>query len=82
MISKSLAEKLNHIIAESSGGTSGIRDENLLLSAINRPFQTFDGVDLYPETTDKAAAIFKALLSIILLLMVISVWHMLLCLCY
>lgn len=62
MISKNLAEKLNQIIAESSGGSSGIRDGKLLLSAINRPFQTFDGVDLYPEAADKAAAIFQSII--------------------
>ncbi len=62
MISKSLSEKLNHIIGESSGGTSGIRDEKLLFSAINRPFQTFDGVDLYPEASDKAAAVFQSII--------------------
>lgn len=62
MISKELILKLNRIIAESSGGTSGIRDENSLLSAINRPFQTFDGKDLYPSAIDKSAAIFQSII--------------------
>lgn len=35
--------------------SSGIRDENLLASAINTPFQTFMGNDLYPSIYDKAA---------------------------
>ena len=34
---------------------SGIRDENLLASAVNTPFQTFMGSDLYPSLCDKAA---------------------------
>ena len=34
---------------------SGIRDENLLASAVNTPFQTFMGNDLYPSIYDKAA---------------------------
>ena len=34
---------------------SGIRDENLLASAVNTPFQTFMGSDLYPSLYDKAA---------------------------
>ena len=35
--------------------SSGIRDENLLISAVNSPFQTFMGIDLYPSSFDKAA---------------------------
>ena len=35
--------------------SSGIRDENLLASAVNTPFQTFMGSDLYPSLYDKAA---------------------------
>ena len=33
----------------------GIRDQNLLASAVNTPFQTFMGNDLYPSIYDKAA---------------------------
>lgn len=32
-------------------------------SAINRPYQTFDGQELYPEAVDKAAAIFESIIS-------------------
>lgn len=35
--------------------SSGIRDEKLLASAVNTPFQTFMGNDLYPSICDKAA---------------------------
>ena len=35
--------------------SSGIRDESLLISAVNSPFQTFMGNDLYPSIYDKAA---------------------------
>ena len=35
--------------------SSGVRDENLLASAVNTPFQTFMGNDLYPYIYDKAA---------------------------
>ena len=35
--------------------SSGIRDKNLLASAVNTPFQTFMGNDLYPSLYDKAA---------------------------
>ena len=37
------------------GGIEGIRDEELLDSAINTPFQTFGGIELYPTLFDKAA---------------------------
>ncbi|MFA6856650.1 MAG: type II toxin-antitoxin system death-on-curing family toxin, partial [Treponema sp.] len=33
----------------------GIREENLLDSALKLPFQTFDLKELYPEIIDKAA---------------------------
>ena len=33
----------------------GVRDENLLASAVNTPFQTFMGNDLYLSIYDKAA---------------------------
>ena len=35
--------------------SSGVHDENLLASAVNTPFQTFMGNDLYPSIYDKAA---------------------------
>ena len=62
MISKKLVDELNKIVAEFSGGASGIRDEKSLLAAINRPFQTFDSKDLYPSAIDKAAAIFQSII--------------------
>lgn len=62
MISKNLAVQLNKIISEASGGSYGLRDENLLLSALNRPFQTFDGKDLYPSIIDKSAALFESII--------------------
>lgn len=39
------------------GGTEGIRSMELLKSALARPFQTFDGKDLYKTPFQKAAAI-------------------------
>ena len=42
------------LIAE-SGGSAEIRDEGLLDSAINAPFQTFGGEELYPSLLDKAS---------------------------
>lgn len=62
MISKKLAIELNKIISEKSGGSYGLTDKALLLSALNRPFQTFDGNDLYPSTIDKSTVLFQSLI--------------------
>lgn len=45
------------------GGSDGIRDENLLDSAINRPFTTFDGNDLYPTAIDKSSALIESMVK-------------------
>ncbi len=41
------------LIAE-TGGSSGLRDEGMLDSALNAPFQTFGGEDVYPSLQQKA----------------------------
>ena len=47
--------KLHGDLIKIFGGIDGIRDENLLDSAIETPFQTFGGQDLYPTLIEKAA---------------------------
>ena len=47
--------ELHNQLEESFILSSGVRDENLLASAVNTPFQTFMGNDLYPSLYDKAA---------------------------
>ena len=47
--------ELHNQVEESFILSSGVRDENLLASAVNTPFQTFMGNDLYPSIYDKAA---------------------------
>lgn len=42
------------VIAE-TGGLPGLRDEALLDSALNAPFQAFGGTDVYPSIQQKAA---------------------------
>lgn len=37
------------------GGSGAIRDHSLLTSAVNAPFQTFNGTELYPTLLEKAA---------------------------
>jgi death-on-curing protein len=45
------------------GGAHGIRDKELLLSAISRPFQTFDMEELYPTLEAKASALLESLVT-------------------
>ena len=42
-------------LIESTGGCDGIRDEGLLDSALESPFQSFGGEELYPSIQAKAA---------------------------
>lgn len=44
----------DQLIAE-TGGSSGLRDEGMLDSALNAPFQTFGGENVYPTLQQKAA---------------------------
>lgn len=57
-----LVLKLHSLLIQEFGGSEGVRDMNLLDSALNRPYATFDGQDLYPTAIDKAAAIFESVL--------------------
>lgn len=54
---------LHSLCIEQSGGSCGIRDEGLLDSAINAPFQSFAGVDLYPTVQSKAAQLCFGLIN-------------------
>lgn len=45
------------------GGSHGIRDIGLVESAVGRPRATYDGVDLYKNIFDKAAALLQSLLK-------------------
>ena len=43
----------SHLIKE-TGGSDGVRDHNLLESAIETPFQSFGSIELYPSIQEKA----------------------------
>ncbi len=62
MILKEEVLRLHQLSIEKYGGAVGIRDHGLLDSAIARPYQTFDGTDLYPTPLLKAAAIAESLI--------------------
>lgn len=61
MISVKEALEIHRTLIDQFGGTTGVRDPLMLESALNRPFQTFDQVDLYPAPVDKAAAICESI---------------------
>ena len=54
---------LHQVMAESTGGDVGVRDEALLESAIENIYATFDGIELYPSKEEKAARLGYSLIS-------------------
>jgi death on curing protein len=62
MINKVEILRLHDLSIINYGGSYGVRDESLLESAIGRPFQTFDGIDLYEDIYQKAAAIGESII--------------------
>ena len=62
MLTRKLIDELHELSLINYGGGKGVRDEGLLESAIARPFQTFDGEDLYPSVFEKAAAIGQSII--------------------
>ena len=54
-LTKAQVIKMHRLLIQETGGSEGIRDEGLLDSALNAPFQTFDGEDVYKTVQAKAA---------------------------
>ena len=50
-------------VTEKTGGSQGVRDWDLLASALGRPQATFGGDDLYPDIFLKGAALVQSLSS-------------------
>lgn len=55
ILSKEQVITLHTQLISETGGLDGIRDESLLESALNAPFQSFDGIDVFPSVQQKAA---------------------------
>jgi death on curing protein len=55
--------RFHELSIQKFGGSEGIRDEGYLQSAIERPFSTFAGEELYPTPYEKAAAILESILK-------------------
>ncbi len=56
-------KQIHSLLIAETGGLDGIRDEGLLESAANAPFQTFDNVPLYKTIEAKAARLGYSLIS-------------------
>ena len=54
-LSKEQILMLHSALIKETGGSAGVRDYNLLESAVENPFQSFDGEELYPTIQAKAA---------------------------
>ncbi len=54
---------LHKLLTEETGGSPELRDVDLLNSALESAFQTFDGRELYPTKEEKGARLGYALIS-------------------
>ena len=54
---------LHKMLINDTGGSLGLRDEGLLESALNVPFSSFDGVELFPTLLEKAARLALGLVN-------------------
>lgn len=55
LISKRQVLLLHQHLVDETGGSPGLRDEGLLESALNAPFQSFGDTSAYPSLQQKAA---------------------------
>ena len=55
ILSKEQVFSLHSQLIGETGGTDGLRDEGMLESALNAPFQIFDDTEVYPSIQQKAA---------------------------
>ena len=58
-----MATTLHTLLIDYSGGSDGVRDFNLLDSALSSSFQTFMGQELYPSLLEKGARLGFNLIS-------------------
>lgn len=63
MISEKEVLEIHEILIDRFGGSKGVRDKELLDSALNRPYQIFDGKELYQTPIEKAAAILESIVK-------------------
>lgn len=54
---------LHHRLIEETGGSHGVRDLNLLLSAIQTPISGFGDEEFYPSLFEKAAVLMRSIVQ-------------------
>ncbi len=54
---------VHEMMIKATGGLGGTHDMGLLQSALNAPFQTFGGKEVYPSLLSKAAAMCRSVIS-------------------
>ena len=62
-LSKERVMLLHNIMTRETGGSAGLRDADLLDSALESAYQTFGGQELYPTVEEKGAHIGYSLIS-------------------
>ena len=63
MISIQETVYIHSLLIRTFGGSEGVRDFHALESALNRPFQRFDNVELYTSIIEKAASLLESILK-------------------
>ncbi|MCB9082312.1 MAG: type II toxin-antitoxin system death-on-curing family toxin [Lewinellaceae bacterium] len=63
MITLEVVVSIHGILIKRYGGIPGIRDRGALESAVNRPYQTFNGEGLYKTSVEKAAALIESIVK-------------------
>ncbi len=54
---------LQQRVIEQSGGATGVRDQEILASAVAQPHMSYGGQDLYPSLIEKVAALGFSLIN-------------------
>jgi death-on-curing protein len=54
---------IHDILITEFGGSNGVRDYNLLASAINRPFSGIDNLEFYPSIHEKAGVLIESIVK-------------------
>lgn len=63
MITLRQALDIHEALIEQFGGSRGVRDQNALTAALERPFSGFGEIEFYPNPQEKAAAILESIVN-------------------
>lgn len=55
--------EIHKVLIQELGGSQGVRDENGLKSALERPFSGFGETEFYPNPEEKAGAILESIVK-------------------